>query len=431
MAEPTMLEESIKEVGANKGQPGMLTPQQMIALEEEAAKKAAAGGEQQRSPTGEPPKPPEKKAEEGDIEFNHDALLAKVEKGEELTPDEKATLAMMEADLRMAPHQEPTEPEKTYRIGDKEYTRTDLLKKIREQETDLGDLKISPQTEERIINWYIKSANRSIQQRANQQESERLAHERRVMSEQSVKLNAERARYSAERAALQKQIQMLEAEKKELQEILKHPLTAEEVREKDDPDMQAQYIEQRAAARRVQQIEKQQKEIVSSEAEVATREFQTRVELFVAEHPQYRPKSGDVFSVWDKVSRGEQVDQEDKLKVQELDHLFVEAATRRVPIEDLFAYYEKANRLAIKPEAQSLDNGRRVPPEPKRTKTVAEIIREHKERGKLAPPVVAGGGAQNRGTAPPERVSTHMVKEAQKVLGEDKGDFLTKELGFS
>jgi len=443
MAESTMLEESQTEVGANKGVPGMVKPSDIIAAEQ----RRLAGGGQPSAPgappvpaaPGAPPPPPATPPGPGDLTVNHDELLQKVEKGEALSDDEKAILAIMKKEVETgseppAPGAAPGTPEPKYKIGQQEFTKSELLTKIRTEETELGDLKITPATEEKILQWYVKSQNRTEQQRSTQAESERLAHERKIQSEKEIQLNTERARLEGEISAITRERKSLADEKKVLTATLATPVKAEEIEDaqtgKINHEKNAQFLEQRAATKRLQAIAAKEQELTSSEAELSYNRFKTTVHTFVAANPQYGTKE-EVFTVWDKVSRGEAVDPEDELKVQELDRIFVESLNRKIPAEKVFAYYQKANQLAIKPPAQS-GNGRpgALPPEPKPAKTAAEIIRAHKQRAALAPPGAPGGGNQQRGGGV-ERAAEHIVKADAKALGREDDQFLSTELGYS
>lgn len=430
MADPVnetdALDDALKAVGAQKPVEGMLTPQQM----EERERQAAGGGATPAAEATPPAAGAGPQGADGASDIDYDGILRKVEAAQPLTNDEVALLAVMQKELEAGPGPQGAAPAtvRSYVVAGKSYTEQEVEQQMLAEYGLASDLALSPEGKAKMIERYVKSANRSEQQVNNQRQSETNAHERQANMIERVHLADERKAITRERERLTRAKETLTAAAKGLipKEELIDPTTNQ-----IDPDKLYLYNQARTAADQLPGIDSQLADLNRSESENEGKAVKADVMAFIADHPQYQTAE-DPFALFNRLSRGEQLDEADELKVLELDELLTEARTRGVPLDKVFTIHKAQRKLAVPVPAQTGAPGKGRIPLPDlqaNPKTMAEMIRAHRTRMAAAPRGAGpsgGGGERGTGTMTQARAT---IEADRKILGQSQDAFV-HELGF-
>jgi hypothetical protein len=419
------LEDELRSGNVNQGVQGMPKPGDMVAAEKggegpQGGQAAAAGA----GPQG------------GDGEgFDYTTILAKVDKGEELTNDELAIVAMMQKELGEGPQGTAAAAPKTYNIGGRTFSEDEIEQQMRQEYNLPADMQITDAGKAKMIERYVKSANRSEQQQRNQAQSEVNARDRQANMVERLHLQNERKRLQDERSDIKRERDRLTRVKETLTAAAKNIIPKEELIDPNtnqiDPEKLLKWQEARTAQAQLPGVEQELTELNNRETKNEGLVLQTEVTAFIAEHPQYAT-NGDPFELWNKLSRGESLPEADEIKVLELDQLISDSRAKGIPIEKQFTIKKHQRSLAVAEPAQPGTPGKGKLPLPElrsNPKTMAEIIRQHQARVKASPAgggAGGGGGERGNGTMTAARAT---IEADKKILGNNADPF-AKELGF-
>jgi hypothetical protein len=430
---PDPFEQALLDQGTEPGQRRLPTPQDIIAFETGQKAKPPATKEEDQPPA--PDTTGDDKLPDGQTAFPDDkaldALVAKSERGEQLTEDEQLVLAKM-IEINDAPPEPPSADDtaidtKTFNIGGQVLTGAQLWDKVR-AEYKLNDLKIAPGPREKMIETYVKAQNRTEFSRTLQKSSEEIAHTRQ---QQAIA----RLRLDQEQAAIKRQRENLARREEELRERAAVKLTKDDLTDNNgvqDPDKVYEYNEARRAREELVRLDKSKEGLAAQEEEIAQRIVRTAVADFIEEHPQYKTK-GDVFETWNQYREGKPIDPEDELKVLELDDLVSASMSKKLPVERIFALKKAQHTLAVAEPVQAGHVQSSAPPLPEPGKTAnsfSEILRNFRKKVAANPSLLPGGGTGRRERQAPSPDSTRIIRRDQATLGSERDDFLNKELGY-
>ena len=415
-----LLTETLAKEGAEPGQEGMLTPQQMIEREQGKASPETPTPAPEGTGTPAPvaPAPEAPKATEAPKEVNRDDVIKKVEANQDLTDDEKAELILIQKEMEA----EPPPPEQTFNIAGKVYTATEIDSKMREEW--IGQLDLSPERLAKVREGYVKAQNREAQHLQVQKQQEVNAAERQAVLQAKLMLEQDLNRKKMDRERLRKEAEMMKAR------------AAVEVNENDLYDettgrlkLDKQYIYNRKQEA-TERLPFLQEELASTEhdLEAATQElFKAEINALTIVAPQYKMPV-DVITAWKQMGT---LSPDDKLKVLELDELVRAARSKGIALEDEYAYRKAAGTLAIKPPAQPVARSTpRLPELPNNTEALRKAIAAYKKKAAAAPPNTAGAPGPTRPGGEEKSLARQMVEHGRAVLGTGSDDFLEKELGY-
>ncbi len=422
------LEDELNAGNKEPGVQGMLKPSDMIARETAGAQGAQAAPGAQGSNNG---------GEDSDEAIDYQAILKKVDSGQELSDDELALVQMMQAENEKGGpgSQGAQDAPKTYNIGGKAYSAVEIEQQMRTEYNLPAEMELSDASKQKMIDRFVKGANRTEQQRQNQVQSEVNARERQANMVERLHLQNERKRLQeavqqnkAERQRLTRVKETLSAAAKGLvpQDQLIDPTTNQIDTKKLMSNFKAEQ-----AAEQLPEVERQISELDKSERENEGRALQAEVMAFIADHPQYKTE-GDPFALWEKLSRGEVLAEQDEIRVLELDQLISDSRAKGVPIDKVFTIRKAQRTLAVAEPAQTGTRATGKLPLPElrsNPKTMAEIIRRHQARVQASPQGGGqGGGGGERGNAQ-KSTARLTIEQDRKILGQ-ADDAFVKELGF-
>ena len=436
-----MIDDEQDKGNKNAGQEGMLTPAQIIAAE--AAGKTIipppaigttpndmirivdgppppAGSVAGPTPTDDKTLTEEDKARLAEIV----ALEEKIQKGLALTDDDQALIAMINAQIEASPP-----AAKTFKIGDEEITADEAWKRVQTDWKISPDLKPSDQTKERMTADWLKSQNRTVQQRVVQHRSEEQAKVSRELEIQKHNVELEAARVDAEKKAL-------EARAMSLKKRAEDPVTEADVQDAESGRVnsanQIKYMRKLDAIEELAELNAQLQRIQQSSTDVAMRRLRADVAFFQAEHPQFAT-SEDAFSVMDKVLSGGNVSEEDRDKALELDDIFKTAGQKEVLPQHEFRLRAKGNTAyAFRDTAQATrrnGTGAPLPELPPPIKSFADRITKYKERIARVPSGTPAGGGAGPAGGPEKSPARQIIELDNAVLGQEEDPF-QKELGY-
>lgn len=417
-----LLADTLAREGAEPGQEGMLTPQQMIEREQGKSTPPPAG-ETQPPPGAPPAEPPagETKTPPAGTEINRDDLIKKVEANPEaeLTGEEKAELAL----IRLEMESEPPVPEQTFNINGKVVTASEVDAKMREEY--LGNLDLSPERLAKAREYYVKAQNREQQHLQVQKQQEVNAAERQAVLQAKLMLQQDLDEKKERRERLKRETELMKA--RAAIEISEKNLI-DEVTGQMDPVRFMNYQRKVEATERLPQLEQ---DLVATDNALnsATQEVvRAEVNALASIAPQYKMQK-DIFTAWKEMGSGT-LPTDDKLKVLELDELVRAARSKGIALEDEYAYRKAAGTLAVKPMAQPTGNGKpRLPELPKQAESMAQLIRNYKKKAAAAPPNTAGAPGATRPGGDEKTDARKLIEAGRKVLGTEIDDF-AKELGY-
>lgn len=417
--EQTILDEILAQPGNREpGQPEMPTPEQVIAAENARANGEPIPGQEEPKPAAAEKKEGEEEQSELDEEVA--AALEKINKGEALTDDEKASIAEMKAALG-----EPAEEDedKTYTIAGKVFTKAEVIARMKGEwlkGPEGEELNPSPEKLDRMVEGYVKSRNRERQHVEVQKQSEVNAAERQALLQAKMLKQQEVDRNRAIHQKIQRELE---------EERARAAIDVDESKLQDengrlDPVALVKYQQKVAAAERVVRLEREEKEVGGQIAEDGRTLFVAEVSALMAIAPQYKIE-GDVRSVIKAIAEGGTVDRTAKMKLLDLEQIIMDARKKGISSEEEYELLEKRGQLAFKPTAQPAGAGKPKPiPGVKTTAdSLAKMLAEYNKRKAAAPPGAGGTGAgrhaDNRSDA------RKLVDHDRATLdGGEKDDFL-------
>jgi hypothetical protein len=430
-----MLEDTVKVVGANEGQPDLPKPADIEAFErgQPAPGQPTPPAEDTPAPAKEDePKPGEAPPPKGDGEQPPDemeTILAKVDKGEALSEEEEALLIV---EGKRVEGEQP--PPKTHKINNQEFTEDELEARMR-KEWGIGDRKLRPEARDKALEDYIKAQNRTEFSRVTQQKSEEVAHREKAVEVQRLQAEQLRAQAQAELQAARAKQKDFEDRVARLTKQADSGATKEGIidpeTQQPDPDRLFEYQEKLRAQRELKEVETEREKLNQSESLIQRKALEADVAAFVAGHPEYATK-GDLLTQWDKFSRGEAIDKDDRLRVMELHDFYTQAAQNGMSVENVFALHEARGTLAVKPPAQP-EQTTTAPTIPKvlpSAKTWAQMIRAHREKIRSTPTGLPAGGGGDRGKPGATPTSRQIVEHDARIAGTSDDNFLKETLKY-
>lgn len=425
-----LLSESVAGVGAEPGQKGMMTPEEIIALEQQQQQQAAAPAPEQKPDAGAAePKPGEKppagttgKIELGEI-VDTEELLKKVQAGTELNEEEKAQLAIIQKEMEGS-GPEVIDPDKTFNIGGKVLTAAEIDERIR-KDANFGQLDLSATTIAKLREWYVRSQNREVQQVRVQQQSQINAQERQALLQAKML----RQRDYDERKSRQER---LRRETEELRARAAVELTEADIQDENgklNPVNLVKLQQKMEATERLGRIAEEELEneraVKLAEKELALTEIST----LQAIAPQYKLDT-DIFTAWESLQRGT-LDPQVKDKVIEINEIYMAAKAKGISIEDEYNYRAKrTGALAFPPVAQtSAESVSRLPAlQSIPAKSAADLINAYRKKKAAAlPSSTSSGGATHQTDT--RTAGERLVEHDREVLGTGRDPAL-KEIGW-
>jgi len=436
-----MLVDEQNKGNVNKGQDGMLTPEQIIAAE--AAGKVVVpplapvgtrpndgitivdGPAPPGSPAAAVPAAPgaapalsaEDKAKVVQIETIEQKILA----GTELSDDEKAIVAGITAQLDLAP-----DAPKTIKIGGQEITEGQAWERVKKDWKIDPNLKVTVATQQSMVLDWAKAQNRNVQQVVTQQRSEEQAKVARELETRRHDIEIQNATVQAEKKALQ-------TRKASLEKRANDPITENDLRNEDNTinlANQMKYMRKLDAQEELADLNTELQEVEKSSNEVNLQLIAAEVRTFVAEHPQLATAE-DTWTVMTKLLRGESVSDEDRDKALEVDDIFKAAGDKKILPKHEFSRRSRQGGYAFVDTAQAGPGANlpSLPGLPSPAKSSAEAIRRFKERLHLVPSGTPAGGGAAPASEPGESAASQIIKHDSKVLGNEE-DPMLKELGY-
>lgn len=424
------LDQAIAAVGQNEGVPGRMTPSEMIALETGSRTPQAT----QETPAQQAPAPssPEKQSPQQDVEL--DDLLQKVEKGEQLTEEEQATLLIHEKKLEADAAALPVKEEKTYNIGGKLFTESEVELEARKA-FGIGDLKVNEQARALMIETWYKAQNKTEFSRSVSQKSQEVAAREKVAIAREQEAIAKRMQAETALQATKKERARLAKERAILESQANDPVDESNLIDPNtgqpDPEKQYQFFRKRAAVEQLKRLQEQDTEAQQAELMAQNAALAAEIEVFISEHPEYQTKTGTWSQLWGQLG-SPNVDRDDKRRLIELDEIFTFAASKGISASDAYDYLSQKDRLIVKQVAQSptANGGNPTLPIIREPKSIAEMIRRHKERLKTGSTPMESGGSRTESN-PQERPAQRIIRESKAILGQaDRDDFLHNELKY-
>jgi hypothetical protein len=427
----------------NKGQEGMLTPEQVAKLEAEG-KSIVVNAPQQgeisdsfKIVMGAPPAQGAAPAEGQQIDASKltddqkqrletmTKIEDKVNKGQELSDDDKALLTALGRELELEPAQE-----KKINISGVEHT-VDQAWEIARKHFGIDEgLKITDRTKETLINDYAKAANRGTQQRVVQQRSEEQSRIQRDLDVQRSAIQTEIASVNAQKAAL-------DSRKKALEKKAGDAITKDETKDENGaPDIEKLMRYQRKvdAQEELNEIAEQVKAVETAVNDVAQREAQLMVRSFLNTHPQFQTGEGDVFSVFQRITDGQSVTEDDRGKALELDDIFRTARSKNILPEHEFARRSKQTQgYNYSDTVQTTirnGSGPALPALPAADKSYAAMIARFKQKLAIAPGTTTQGGGGSGASSTDMSAAQVIIKADAATLGNESDEFREKVLGF-
>lgn len=373
-----------------------------------------ADGEKDETEGGE--ETPEVKAAKEEVQ-KLEALQKKLDNKEELNEEETALYIKVK---NLPPEQKPEE--KTYNIAGTEYSYDELKEKVVE-ELELQDAVISEKAMKKVVEDYYKSQNRTEATRAINRGQKENAQERET-------LRAERAQILATQRMIAETLHDLSADITKLEKAANDPVTKEEA-EDGDLDVKNRYFKKLEAQEKLSDIHKKREDLEARGVKNESLKINNEVAELQMAQPQYQTKE-PILTVIQKLKKGEPVDPEDEIKVQEISDLLETASTRGSTLIQMFNLRSKQGTLAVKPLLHKKSASvSQIIPELSNKTSITDAIRRAKERANLSLPGSEGsGGGGQRGTVRKETQAAAIIRHDKKILGEEVDEFARDVLGF-
>lgn len=414
-----ILDDAIALLGTDAGQGGLAKPADIIA-QEEAAVRAAAKAEAEQPAQGT------EKKDEGEQSvtvqgIDIEILKAKLEKGEELTEDEKKALQVIETEVEKP--EKPAKPTKTYTIAGKTVSFEEMEKRWRE-ETKIGGVDVSAEALELNVDRFVRGENREAAQVALAERQKQVAVEVKEAEARKQELTLIQQRLDLERSRIQMEKSRIAKMKQRLIEKANAPVTKQDLEPADptervDPDKQFQYSEKLRAQAQLQEVEEQEAEMVQMERNINAQRLYTELTQLQLAHSQYQTKE-DIRVLAKKHSEGQALPAEDEIKFLALTTMGNEAITHGLRLDQVYALRKAEGRTL--PEAAAQTPQRPALGTEKKPETLAAKIEEYKRRLAKNPKLAGGSGGGQRGTAE-KSPARKMIEGDRFLMDEDPGDF--------
>lgn len=445
------LSEEVQKGNKEKGQKGIPTQADIIAKEQEMAEGKRAYGDYSdnplppQKPAAQPapkpePKPKEQPAADDDKppkpkedgEFDYDILLSKLEKDEDLSDEEQAFLDQERESISSSELPDEVKS-KEYKIAGKIYSFEDMEKQMREK-TKLGDVELPVESRAELVETYVKTLNRTEQQRAVAKREQELAREREDITGRLKELEFEER-------AMTKEWERLQSEKTKAEAMAKLGMKKEDTVDPEtgafDPDRFYNYTKQQEAKERLEDINNREKDLRESQNRVSTEITRNRILEFIQAHPEYETKE-PIDTAINNFLDGKKIDPDDEIKVLELSEILEQASTRRLPMEKIHLHMKAKKQIGVQPESDPAQPGGKgdsppnLPRTPKsdRKKLIAEIRAMKEKRNRI--PGDLGGGSTGTPGSPSEKKSMakQLIEHDRRVVHGETPDSFLDEIGY-
>lgn len=366
-----------------------------VLTAEEAAKLFDAPEPKADDPKPEPKKE-EKKDEPEEIEITEEEIATlRAKKPEELTAEEQAFLA--EIDAAANPEPDPEEP--TYTVGGVEMKRSELVKELSEQ-TGIDYSGAKPEAIDKLVSIYLDSKNKEAWQKSLTLKSQGAAEQNRRNQEALVTIRTERTAAESTLKEINEQIKRLEQ------------FAADSVTEADTVDNVAnfrKYTRKLDAEEALPDLKNRKAELETKVGKLAESQTMTEISLFQSVNPQYQMKES-FTEVLRKYDAGE--DHPDSDSLLDIVDVVRHAQTIGKSLEVAYKDLAKTGRLRVKPQASQP-----IIPKPKsNTLSLAEKI-SARQKNPTAFLKVSGSKPPIKTDAPKKPLGDVMTAASRKALG--------------
>lgn len=343
-----------------------------------------------------------------------DALMAKIEKGEALTDEEKALSdKIIEA---------PVVAEKSYKIGGKEVKASEIAPKMAE-EWGVPLEEIPPSMLAKAIDTYVTKLNKAEWERAATQRDQKAAVGRRQISDAMFNLLNAQDRMKTDLGEINETL----AEVRELASRQFDSASIYSADGKVDLVKQFEVTKILEARERLPKIEKKVQALTERSAQTERELTAQQFRDFQAAHPEYAT-SQDVAGLA-RLMGTDQLSVEDEVKLDEMVRIFREASVQRTTPDKEHQYKLDLGQLRVKPRATSTDqDGLKFSrnPQPDSAKLLASLKKKREGLFIGVPPQV------RKDRVPDETKAAQMIRAGSQgaVMGGSSASEKIVEAGY-
>ncbi len=396
--------------GANLA-PGMVSMEDVIKIQEQLEKGI--------TPVIAP-KEDEVPKEDAITEEEITALKEKAEKSpDELSEDEKAFLAELEAAQQEPPagnEDEPKEDEKIITIGGVQKRESEVVAEM-EEEFGVDTSQLPPENLQKMLNTFLDSKNKGAWQKSLTQNSQAVATQRKEAQQMLDQVNVQRIRTEEALADIAGKIKQLEK------------YAASDVTEADaidSPIKQREFNKKLDAEEQLPELRKQHEELEDKASQYANSQKVAEITLFQSANPQYltSEKFAEVLQKFDEGTLPE--DSPDADRILDLVSVARHAQTIGKSLEVAYKDLAKMGQLRVKPASQN------KPPIPKPKSPIGETFAEKLAKRQKNPTnfLSGSGGKPAIKASAPKKAAGDLVREAtSRALG-TQGSKAIDEIGY-